>query len=93
MTTPSSESRRARAAEEAAEWLQRFESGHISASDRGDFVDWLRESPLHVAETLRIKRLASALAEFPDWSKVAASAQPPSNKVVSLPLQVAVRRS
>lgn len=91
MTPSSLESRKARAAEEAAEWLQRFESGHISASDRGDFVDWLRESPLHVAETLRIERLASALAQFPDWAKIAPTQQSP-NKVVSLPLQAGGQR-
>jgi len=57
----------------------------MSTSERGDFVDWLRESPVHVAETLRIQRLASALAEFPDWSKVAGSTPVAPDKVVSLP--------
>jgi len=93
MTTPSAEARRARAAVEAAEWLQRLDSGHMSTSERGDFVDWLRESPVHVAETLRINRLASALAEFPDWSEVAGSTPVPSDKVVSLPPSQATRHA
>ena len=44
-------------AAEAAEWLDRLSSDDLSVSDRAEFVDWLRESPVHVAETLRIERL------------------------------------
>jgi transmembrane sensor len=63
--------RRARAAAEAAEWTARFDSGHVSTSERTEFMDWLRESPIHVSEMLQIGRLTSDLSKFDNWGRIA----------------------
>ena len=69
MTPPSAQARRERAAAEAVEWLQRLDSGGMSAGERADFVEWLRESPIHVAETLRMGRLSAELRGFTAWAR------------------------
>ena len=43
----------------------------MSVSERAEFVDWLRESPLHVAEMLRLARLHRSLSRFSRWEEVA----------------------
>jgi transmembrane sensor len=60
-----------RIAERAAMWLLTVQSEQLSASQRADFIDWLRESPLHIAEMLRICRLQRALADFKGWDQIA----------------------
>jgi transmembrane sensor len=62
--------RRERASAEAAEWWLRFEAGEMSREHREEFVDWLRESALHVAELLRIAEVHGALEQFRDWAGV-----------------------
>ncbi len=62
--------RQNRIAAEAAAWLLRLQSESASAEARAEFVDWLRESPLHVAEMLRIARLRNALARFAEWEEI-----------------------
>ena len=86
MITSSAEARRQRAAEEATEWAERLDSGSISKSDRTEFVEWLRESPVHVAEMLRHDRLKMALGELVDWSRVALSNPAYTSTVVPLAL-------
>jgi transmembrane sensor len=71
MSPSSADMRRARAAAEAAEWTARFDSGHVSTSERGEFMDWLRESPIHVSEMLQIGRLTSDLSKFDVWGRIA----------------------
>lgn len=63
-------SRRARAAAEAAEWWVRIESGELSREEREQFVDWLRESAVHVAEMLRMAEVHGALERFHDWVSI-----------------------
>jgi transmembrane sensor len=63
-------SRRARAAAEASEWWIRIESGELSREEREQFVDWLRESALHVAEMLRMAEVHGALERFRDWVRL-----------------------
>jgi transmembrane sensor len=63
-------SRRARAVAEAAEWWVRIESDELSREEREQFVDWLRESAVHVAEMLRMAEVHGALERFPDWLRV-----------------------
>ena len=63
-------SRRARAAAEAAEWWVRIESGELSREEREQFVDWLRESAVHVAEMLRMAEVHGALERFHEWVRV-----------------------
>jgi transmembrane sensor len=62
--------RRERASAEAAEWWLRFEAGEMSREHREAFVDWLRESAVHVAELLRIAEVHGALEQFRDWADV-----------------------
>src|SRR4051812_44584355 len=63
-------SRRARAGAEAAEWWLRIESGELSREEREQFVDWLRESAVHVAEMLRMAEVHGALERFHDWARI-----------------------
>ena len=62
--------RRERAAQEAAEWTLRLQDQNITRAQRAEYVQWLRESPLHVAEMLRITHIHSTLANFPHWSEI-----------------------
>jgi ferric-dicitrate binding protein FerR (iron transport regulator) len=48
-----SEHKRRVAALEAADWFVRF--GAVSRQDRKRYLAWLKQSPLHVAETLRLQ--------------------------------------
>ena len=59
--------RRRRATGEAAEWLLRLRDGRLTREERIQYVAWLRESPLHVTEMLRVSGVDQRLAEFPDW--------------------------
>jgi len=56
--------------EEAAAWFLRFELDEISQLDREAFVEWLRESPLHVAEMLRVTNVHDRLAAFGRWAEL-----------------------
>ena len=70
MTNTPQDIRRNRAARDAAEWIVRLDEEPLSVTDRAEFVAWLRESPLHIAEMLRAKQVNLALREFPDWGKI-----------------------
>jgi len=59
--------RRRRAGEEAAHWWLQLQDAP-SRAEREEFVDWLRESPLHVAEMLRIAQVHGALEQFKRWT-------------------------
>jgi len=83
MKVPASQTRQARAAAEAAEWVCQLESGQMSTVRREAFIDWLRESPMHVAETLRITRLTAMLADHEGWSPMQAGV-PIADNVVPL---------
>jgi transmembrane sensor len=75
----SANSRRARAAAEAAEWWVRIEAGELSRADREQFVDWLRESAVHVAEMLRMAEVHGALERFHDWVRIPTDEAAPAN--------------
>lgn len=88
------DSRRIREALEAAEWVQRLESGPLATTDRAEFVDWLRESPVHVAEMLRAAKVHRALAEFSDWPSVSDDAwDPDTDKATVIALHIAAERA
>lgn len=59
-----------RAAGEAAEWWLDLQDAPASRELRERFVDWLRESPVHVAEFLRVAQVHSALEGFRDWGGI-----------------------
>lgn len=65
--------RRARATREATQWWNRLsieQAGKVSKADRELFTQWLRESPLHVAELLRIAHVHDSLERFKLWNEV-----------------------
>ena len=76
-------SRRARAGAEAAEWWVRIESGELSREEREQFVDWLRESALHVAEMLRMAEVHGVLERFHDWIRIPTEDGQASSNVVA----------
>lgn len=63
--------RRQRAALEASEWVLRLQDPKVSRSQRAEYVRWLRESPLHVAEMLRVSHVHGELTDFPYWKEIA----------------------
>ena len=72
MNSSSKEDRRVRATQEAAEWAGRLQDDNLAAGEQLEFVDWLRESPVHVAELLRILEVHTSLTEFPWWKNIPA---------------------
>lgn len=77
--------RRRRAAEEAAEWWVLLQ-GEVSRAQREEYVDWLRESAVHVAEMLRVAQVHGALAQFERWGSVPTDgSNNASGTVVQLP--------
>ena len=71
MKSVSKLARRVRATEEAAEWAIRLEQHSLSASERVELLDWLKESPVHVAEMLRVLEVHDSLTEYPWWQDLA----------------------
>lgn len=63
--------RRRRASEEAAAWWVRLQSEKPGQAEREQFVDWLRESAVHVAEMLRVAKVHNALEQFQGWAEIA----------------------
>ena len=61
--------RRKLVTEEAAEWWVLLQ-GEVSRAQREQYVDWLRESTLHVAEMLFVARVHGALEQFQRWPSV-----------------------
>ena len=65
--------RRDRATEEAARWwavVGNRPPAEVSEADRRDFTIWLRESPLHIAEMLRIAHVDDTLRSFESWDEI-----------------------
>jgi len=48
-------------AEEAAEWYVRFRDRDVSLGKRLSYISWLKASPRHIAEMLRMRSLAFRL--------------------------------
>lgn len=81
--------RRNRAAEEAAEWWVRLQ-GDPPRVEREQYVDWLRESALHVAEMLRIAQVHGALAQFERWQRLPTDG-PDASQATVVPIASAER--
>lgn len=47
--------------EQAAQWLLRWHGGDLSVAERSAYLQWLKTSPVHIAEMLRMCRLYSWL--------------------------------
>jgi transmembrane sensor len=88
VSSDSQQARRLRAASEAARWLMLLQTGELSSEQRSEFIDWLRESPLHVAEMLHMCRQHRDLLAFTKWRQIAQVAPPAQDAmVVPFPLQ------
>ncbi len=75
--------RRLRAAEAAAEWWVILQ-GEVGRKQREQYVDWLRESSLHVAEMLRVAEVHNALDQFRHWPKISSDEPGDDEGVVEL---------
>ena len=62
--------RRHQATLEAAEWVLRLQDPKVTRSERAEYVRWLRESSLHVAEMLRVSYVHGELTDFPYWKEI-----------------------
>ena len=77
--------RRKRVAEEAAEWWVLLQ-GEVPRIERERYVDWLRETPLHVAEMLHVAQVHGALEQFERWAAIPTDgASDDEENIVSLP--------
>jgi transmembrane sensor len=76
--------RREVAAEEAAQWLLAIQSDEMSSQERSDFIDWLRESSLHVSEMLHACRLHRDLSAFQKWDQISEVSTQDVSRVVSI---------
>ncbi len=77
--------RRRRVSEEAAEWWMHLSGGEMSRAEREQFIDWLRESSLHVAEMLRVAQVNGALESFERWAHIVTERPSRERGVVSFP--------
>jgi transmembrane sensor len=77
--------RRNRAGGEAADWFARLQAGAMERAEREQFVDWLRESHIHIAEMLRVAQIHGALEQFQRWVQVSSGPKTDADNVVQLP--------
>jgi transmembrane sensor len=83
--------RRALVSAEAAEWWVRLQSQGVEHAGRAQFVDWLRESHIHVAEMLRVAQVHGALDQFKHWARIATDGAREDSAVVPLIAAVEIR--
>jgi transmembrane sensor len=81
--------RRQRAAAEAAHWMVRLQSGSAQRDEREQFIDWLRESQLHVAEMLRVSQVHATLENVDFWGQISIEGSRPKGPTVT---ELPVRR-
>jgi len=76
--------RRNRAGGEAADWFARLQAGDMERAEREQFVEWLRESHVHVAEML-VVQIHGALERFQRWVDISTGPKTDADNVVQLP--------
>jgi transmembrane sensor len=76
--------RRKHAGVEAADWFARLQAGKMERAERQQFVEWLRESHIHVTEMLRIAQIHGDLKEFPYWARISTGPKTPGDNIVPL---------
>jgi hypothetical protein len=70
------------ATSEATDWFVRFFDDGMSRQDRMRYLCWLKQSPVHVAETLRLMRIYRLLCSiFLPRSDADAEDEPPDRVV------------
>ena len=84
MTRLTRNERRLVAADQAAHWLIALQAGELSPQLNSEFIDWLRDSPLHVSEMLQACRLHRDLAAFDRWNNIIAFEGRAQNQVLTL---------
>src|SRR5215468_2865047 len=87
--------RRERATAEASFWWHQLATrmpAHVSDPDRRQFTQWLRESPLHVAEMLHIAHVHDALERFKLWDEIAADDTAETGNVIPFEALAATQR-
>jgi transmembrane sensor len=77
--------RRKRVSSEAADWFTRLQAGEMERADRQQFVEWLRESSVHVTEMLRVAQIHGELKQFEHWARVSTGPKVADGNVVQLP--------
>ncbi len=80
-------------AEEAASWLLSLQSEDLSSAQRAEFVDWLRQSPQHIAQMLRVCQLHRDLARFEGWNTSHGRENVPILRVIQVAANHRARRS
>jgi transmembrane sensor len=76
-----------RASDDAAHWWVRLQADDMSRDERETFVDWLRESQLHVAEMLRLAQVHGALDQFSKWASIPTDGPEEHAEVIPLKAQ------
>jgi transmembrane sensor len=83
--TPSSDTdTHRRIAEQAAEWLLTLQSEDLVPQQRAELVEWLCESPQHVAALFRICKVQRDLARFGKWRQIAPLSRATPPKIMRL---------
>jgi transmembrane sensor len=77
--------RRKRASSEAADWFARLQAGEMDHAERQQYVEWLRESYVHVTEMLRIAQIHGELKQFGHWARLSTGPKTAEDNVVQLP--------
>ena len=79
--------RRVRATDEATQWWTRLGTAapaDVSETDRQEFTQWLRESPLHVAELLQVAHVHDTFERFKLWDEISVSSEETAANVIPL---------
>jgi transmembrane sensor len=85
--------RQLRVSTEAADWWAVLHADEVSREDRERFVDWLRESHVHVTEMLRVVQVHGALSEFDAWQELPPETEDATAEVARIaPLQLMVTK-
>lgn len=76
----------ARITEQAAEWFVRLRDENLEPDERHSYVRWLKQSPTHLAEILRICQLAGRLHDAKLEGIV--SKQESSSNIIEFPFRI-----
>jgi transmembrane sensor len=71
-------------AEQAADWLLTLQSEDLTPQQRAELVEWLCESPQHVAALFRICKVQRDLARFGKWRQIAPLTRAVPSKIMRL---------
>ncbi|HEX4266572.1 MAG TPA: FecR domain-containing protein [Steroidobacteraceae bacterium] len=84
MTAASETDVHRRIAEQAADWLLTLQSDELTPQQRAELVEWLCESPQHVAALFRICELQRDLSRFGKWRQIAPLSRTAPSKIMRL---------